>query len=176
MPPDRLADILCLRERRCVGAQRTFTHQRQRIMLAETELTRGLAGKCVDTHAFPDDCGEVRHKGVPLACRVFDLDRRVASGAITEREEPGAVRAHIQELQAAAPSKPARRVPINEQATQRQPTGRRNDGWNSKLARRAAHRAAEAAARGADPGPDPQGLAPPPRTVPLCAPRDLSTW
>ena len=145
---------LGLREQRYVTEQLAFTHQRQRIMLEETELTRRLAGKHVDTYAFPDGRYEVRWKGVPLTYRVFDKDQRVASGVIAERKELGAVLAHIQELQAAAPPKPARRVPINKQATQYQPTGRRDDGWNSKLARRAARRAAEAERR-ADPGPDP---------------------
>ena len=124
-------------------------------MLEETELTRGLAGQHVDTHAFPDGRYEVRHKGVPLAYRVFDKDQRVAFGVVAGRKELGAVLAHIQELQAALPAKPTRRVPVNKQATQYQPTGRRNDGWNSKLAKlQKARQAAEAAARGTDPGPD----------------------
>ena len=123
-------------------------------MLEESELTRRLAGQHVDTYAFPDGRYEVRHKGVPLAYRLFDKDQRVASGVIAGRKELSAVLAHIQELQAAAPTKPARRVPINKQATQCQPTGRRNDGWNSKLARPAARRAAEAEHE-ADQGPDP---------------------
>ena len=156
LPPNRLADILCLREQRCVTGQLAFTHQRQRIMLEETELTRRLVGKCVDTYAFPDARYEVRHKGVPLAYRVFDKDQRVASGVVTGRKELGAVLAHVQELQAAAPPKPARRVPVNKQATRYQTTGRRNAGWNSKLAKRhKARQAAEAAARAADQGPDP---------------------
>ena len=155
VPPDRLADILCLREQRYVTNQLAFTHQRQRIMLEETELTRRLAGKYVDTYAFPDGRYEVRWKGVPLAYRVFDKDQRVASGVVAGRKELGAVLAHIQELQAALPAKPARRVPINKQATHYRPTGRRNDGWNSKLAIRAARRAAEAAACKAGHDPDP---------------------
>lgn len=155
-PPDRLADILCLREQRHVTNQLAFTHQRQRIMLEETEITQCLAGKYVDTYAFPDGRYEVRHMGVPLAYRVFDKDQRVACGVVTGRKELGAVLAHIQKLQAALPAKPARPVPVNKQATQYQPTGRRNDGWNSKLARRQKTRqAAEAVARAADHGPDP---------------------
>ena len=121
-------------------------------MLEETELTRRLAGKYVVTYAFPDGRYEVRHKGVPLAYRVFDLDQRVASAVIAGRKELGAVLDHIQKLQAAAPPKPARRVPVNKQATQYQPTGRRNDGWNSKLAKR---QKARQAASAADQGPDP---------------------
>ena len=87
--------------------QLAFTHQRQRIMLEETELMRRLAGQQVDTYAFPDGRYEVRHKGVPLAYRVFDKDQRVACGVVTGRKERGAVLARIQELQAAAPPKPA---------------------------------------------------------------------
>ena len=76
VPPDRLRDILCWRDQRYVGAQLTFTHQRQRVMLEENELTRRLAGKYVDTYAFPDGRYEVRWKDVPIACTVFDLDQR----------------------------------------------------------------------------------------------------
>lgn len=137
-----------------MGAQLTFTHQRQKIMLEETELTRRLAGQYVDTYAFPDGRYEVRWKGVPLRYTVFDKDQRVASAAITESKHLGAVLAHIQEMQAAAPPKPARRVPIGKQATQYQPTGRRNDGWNSKLAKHYAAKRAAQAERAADPDPD----------------------
>ena len=77
-PPDRLADILCLREQCYVTGQLAFTHQRQRIMLEETELTRRLAGKYTDTYAFPDGRYEVRWKGMSLPYQVFDLDQRVA--------------------------------------------------------------------------------------------------
>ena len=54
------------------------------------------------------------------------LYQKGSQAAITESEHLGAVLAHIQELQAAAPPKPARRVPIGKQATQHRPTGRRN--------------------------------------------------
>ena len=54
MPPDRLADVLCWREQRYVGQQLAFSYQRKRIILDETDLTRGLAGKYVDTYAFAD--------------------------------------------------------------------------------------------------------------------------
>ncbi len=77
-------------------------------MIEETELTRRLAGQPVDTYAFPDGRYEVQWKGVPLTCTVFDKDQEVSRAAITEREELGAVLAHIQELQAAVPPKPAR--------------------------------------------------------------------
>lgn len=54
LPPHRLDEILCWRDRRYVGAQLAFSYNRRRIILEETELSRGLAGKYVDTYAFPD--------------------------------------------------------------------------------------------------------------------------
>ncbi|MGH0366831.1 ISNCY family transposase, partial [Sinorhizobium meliloti] len=47
LAPDRLKEILCKREQRYVGAQLTFSFERQRIMLEETEVTRGLVGRYV---------------------------------------------------------------------------------------------------------------------------------
>jgi hypothetical protein len=41
LAPDRLGEILCKREQRYVGSQLTFSFERQRIMLEETEVTRG---------------------------------------------------------------------------------------------------------------------------------------
>ena len=148
-------------------------------MLEETELTRRLAGRYVDTYAFPDGRYEGRHKGVPLAYRVFDLDQRVAFGVIAGRKELGAVLAHIQELQAAASSKPARRVPINKQATQHQPTGRR-ELWlelqagptpQGATGRRGRRPRGRPGARPMRPCPTAQD-----RTFLLCAARNPSTW
>ncbi len=61
--PDRLADVLCWRENRYVGHQLKFSYDRKRIMLEETDVTRGLVGKYVDTYAFVDGRFEVRWKG-----------------------------------------------------------------------------------------------------------------
>lgn len=52
LAPDRLAEILCKREQRYVGAQLTFSFERKRIMLEETEVTRGLVGRYVETYAY----------------------------------------------------------------------------------------------------------------------------
>lgn len=52
LAPDRLRDVLCKREQRYVGAQLTFSYERQRIMLEENEVTRGLVGRYVETYAF----------------------------------------------------------------------------------------------------------------------------
>ncbi len=62
--PDRLRDVFCFRDQRYVGKQLSFSYERKRIMLDETEMTRGLVGKYVDTFVFPDGRLEIRR-----ACR-----------------------------------------------------------------------------------------------------------
>ena len=70
--PDRLADVLCFRDERYVGNQLAFSYDRQRIILAENEITRGLPGKYVDSYEYPDGRFEFRWKGVSLPYSVFD--------------------------------------------------------------------------------------------------------
>ena len=62
----RLNDILCHREQRYVGAQLTFHYDRKLIILEQTELSKGLAGRYVDLYDFFDRALEVRWKGVLL--------------------------------------------------------------------------------------------------------------
>lgn len=64
--PDRLREVFCYRDERLVSKQLAFSYERQRIILTENEITRGIAGKYVDTLAFPDGGFEVRWKGVPI--------------------------------------------------------------------------------------------------------------
>ncbi|WP_413873539.1 hypothetical protein [Albidovulum sp.] len=98
--PDRLNDILCWRDERYVGQQLTFSYERKRIMLEESEVSRGLVGKYVDTYAWPDGRFEVRHKGFSLPYRVFDPDQqRVTHAAITENKHLSAALAYAKELQ-----------------------------------------------------------------------------
>ena len=90
--------------------------------------------KLTATFAFPDGQFEVRWKGVSTPYSIFDKDQRVTHAAITENKHLSAVLEHIKaEQDKAAPKKPR----AGKQATRYQPNGRRNDGWNSKLARRA---------------------------------------
>ncbi|MFA1678198.1 ISNCY family transposase [Rhizobium mongolense] len=96
---DRLRDILCKREQRYVGAQLTFSFERKRIMLEETEVTRGLVGRYVETYAYADGRLDVRWKGHSLPYRVFDKDQRVTHAAITENKRLGDVLAYIKERQ-----------------------------------------------------------------------------
>jgi len=96
---DRLKEILCKREQRYVGAQLTFSFERQRIMLEESDVTRGLVGRYVETYAFADGRLDVRWKGHSLPYRVFDKDQRVTHAAITENKRLGDVLAYIKERQ-----------------------------------------------------------------------------
>lgn len=132
--PGRLRDVLCLRDERYVGNQLAFSYERQRIILEENEITRGLPGKYVDSYEFPDGRLEFRWKGVALPHSVFDMDQRVTHAAITENKRLGAVLEFIKEEQDKGPPKKRR---AGKQRTRYKPSGRRNDGWNSLAARRA---------------------------------------
>jgi hypothetical protein len=99
LAPDRLTEILCKREQRYVGTQLTFSFERKRIMLAETEVTRGLVGHYVETYAYADGRLDVRWKGYSLPYTVFDKDQRVTHAAITENKRLGELLAYIKERQ-----------------------------------------------------------------------------
>jgi len=137
--PDRLCDIFCFRDQRYVTQQLAFSYERKRIILEETEISRGLVGKYVDTYAFPDGRLNIRWKGIPLPYSAFDKDQRVTHAAITENKHLSAVLEFIKDEQDKAAPKKHR---AGKQRSRYQPTGRRNDGWNSKLARRAKPRTA----------------------------------
>jgi hypothetical protein len=104
LAPDRLSEILCKREQRYVGAQLTFLFERQRIMLEESEVTRGLVGRYVETYAFADGRLEVRWKGYSLPYTVFDKDQRVTHAAITENKRLSDVLVYINQRQEQLPT------------------------------------------------------------------------
>ena len=99
LAPDRLAEILCKREQRYVGSQLTFSFERKRIMLEETEVTRGLVGRYVETYAYADGRLDVRWKGYCLPYQVFDKDQRVTHAAITGNKRLGDILAYVKERQ-----------------------------------------------------------------------------
>lgn len=138
--PDRLRDILCLRDERYVGKQLAFSYERQRIILEDNDITRGLPGKYVDSYEYADGRLEFRWKGIALPYKIFDHDQRVTHAAVTENKRLGAVLEHIKTEQDKAAPKKKR---AGKQRTRYTPTGRRNNGWNSKLARRAASQASD---------------------------------
>ena len=83
---NRLSDILCHREQRYVGAQLTFHYDRRQIILEQTELSKGLAGRYVEVYDFSDKPLEVRWQGHLLPYRVFNKDQRVSPAAIVENK------------------------------------------------------------------------------------------
>jgi hypothetical protein len=119
---DRLKEILCKREQRYVGAQLTFSFERQRIMLEESEVTRGLVGRYVETYAFADGRLDVRWKGHSLSYRVFDKDQRVTHAAVTENKRLGDVLAYIKERQ---DQRPTPKVRTNSEKNGYKPRGRK---------------------------------------------------
>ncbi len=126
---ERLGDILCWRERRHVGRQLTLCYERKRLMLEETELTRGLVDQYVDTYAFADGRLEVRWKGISLPYTAFDKDQRVSHTAIVETKRLSAALAYVKEMQ---DSQPAPRVKTNSEKTgYRVTTGEQL--WESQL-------------------------------------------
>jgi len=132
--PERLRDILCWRDERYVDRNLVLRYDRKRIMLEENDLTRALVGKYVDSYEFNDGALEFRSKGISLPYSAFDKDQRVSHAAITENKRLSAVLEHIKTEQDKAPPKKRR---AGTQATRYQPNGRRNNGWNSKLAKAA---------------------------------------
>ncbi|MGO8063739.1 hypothetical protein ACC716_36905, partial [Rhizobium johnstonii] len=122
LAPDRLHEILCKREQRYVGSQLTFSFERQRIMLEETEVTRGLVGRYVETYAYADGRLDVRWKGHSLPYKVFDKDQRVTHAAITENKRLGDVLAYIKERQEQLP---APKVRTNSEKNGYTPRGRK---------------------------------------------------
>jgi hypothetical protein len=120
LAPDRLQEILCKREQRYVGAQLTFSFERQRIMLQETEVTCGLAGRYVETYAYADGRLDVRWKGYSLPYTVFDKDQRVTHAAITENKRLGDVLAYIKERQ---DQRPTPKVKTNSEKIGNTPRG-----------------------------------------------------
>lgn len=127
---DRLADVLCWRDERYVGNQLAFSYHRQRIILAENEITRGLPGKYVDSYEFPDGRLEFRWKGISLPYAIFDKDQRVTHAAITENKHLSAVLEHIKAEQDKAPPKKRR---AGKQRSRYEPTGRKPSGRPSLM-------------------------------------------
>jgi hypothetical protein len=121
-------------DERYVDHNLVLRYDRKRIMLEENDLTRRLVGKYVDSYEYDDGSLEFRSKGIPLPYSAFDKDQRVSHAAITENKRLGAVLEFIKEEQEKAPPKKRR---AGTQATRYQPNGRRNNGWNSKLAKAA---------------------------------------
>lgn len=134
--PDRLAEIFCLRDKRHVSKDLTLKYDRKRLRLEVNDLTRGLAGKYVDTYEFPDGRIQVRHQGIALPCTIFDPhQQRVTHAAITDNKHLSAVLALIKAEQGKAAAKAEVRPESARNGYRK--SGRRNTGWNTLADRKA---------------------------------------
>ena len=99
--PDRLSDVLCLRDQRHVGQQLTFKYNNRKIMLEVSDMTRDLVGKYVDTFEMADGRLRVRWKGYELPYSIFeDRAQQISQAAITDNKRLGAALAMIKLQQA----------------------------------------------------------------------------
>jgi len=103
LDPERLADVLCVREKRRVGQQLTLMYERQKVMLEVTDTSREFVGEYVDLYGFPDGRFEVRWKGVSLPYTVFDKTQRVTHAAIVENKRLAEVLAFVKAQQDTLP-------------------------------------------------------------------------
>jgi hypothetical protein len=125
LPATRLADILCHREQRYIGAQLSFHYDRKQIILEQTELSKGLAGKYVELYDFADRPLEVRWNGALLPYRVFSKDQRVSHTAIVENKRLGHALALVKAQQ---DLKLATKVKTNSEKTGYKKRGRKAYG------------------------------------------------
>jgi len=101
--PERLADILCWREKRYVTQQLTVSYNRKMLILEPNDLSRKLFGKYVDTYQFVDGRVQLRWQGRVLPHKVFDKEQRVTHAAVTENKRLGEVLAFVKKEQEANP-------------------------------------------------------------------------
>lgn len=141
LPASRLADILCVRDQRQVGASLVVHYERRKFILDDSEHARSAIGRYVETYAYADRPFEIRWKGLSLPYRVFDpAQQRVAHAAITENKRLGDMLTFIKTQQDTDPPQVG---PVGKQRTRYTPTGKRGGGRKSGLERRAERRAAE---------------------------------
>lgn len=94
--PDRLREVLCLRDQRRLAKSLTITYDRKKLIVEDNDLARRAAGNYVDIFELADGRLQVRYKGMALPFRVFDpLQQRVTHAAIAENKHLSAVLAHI---------------------------------------------------------------------------------
>ena len=103
--PDRLSEVLCLRDQRYVTKDLTLKYDGKRIKLAVNDLTRALIGKYVDVYEHGSGRLQVRAQGVSLPHTVMNQERRITHAAITENKRLSAVLEHIKIEQDKAPPK-----------------------------------------------------------------------
>lgn len=112
----------------------TFSYERKRITIEENEVTRGVVGKSVNTHAWPDGRFEARWKRLSPPNRAFDPDQqRLTHAAITENKHLSAALAFAKEIQNARLAGEVAK--IGKQRTKYTPTGRKPPGPKGRVER-----------------------------------------
>jgi hypothetical protein len=131
---NRLTEILCHREQRYVSNQLSLTYERKRVILEQNDITRGLAGKYVETYAYADGRFDIRWKGHSLPHKIFDKDLRITHAAITENKRLSDVLAFIKERQdeQLAPKVKTNSEKLGYKSNGRKP-GRRTDSMNDPI-------------------------------------------
>lgn len=121
--PERLRDVLCKRELRCVSQQLSLSYERRQIMLEKNDISCGLVGKYVEIYEFADGRVDVRWKACSLPYTVFDKEQRVTHTAITENKRLGEVLSWIKAQQ--DESRPAPKIKTNSEQILYQKRGRK---------------------------------------------------
>lgn len=103
LTPDRLRNILCKREPRCVGAQLFLCRAKMGPARGE-HATYGLVGKYIESCALPARRLDIRCKGHPLPCCQLDTNQRVTHTVVTEKKLLSGVLAHIRQRPKHLPS------------------------------------------------------------------------
>ena len=141
LPASRLADILCVRDQRQVGASLVVHYERRKFILDDSAHARSAIGRYVETYSYADRPFEIRWKGVLLPYRIFDpSQQRVTHTAITKNKHLGDMLAYIKAQQEANPPQIGA---VGKQRTRYTPSGKRGAGRKSWLDKRAERRVAE---------------------------------
>lgn len=96
---DDLDDCFAWKEERTVSTSLTLQYDKVIFILQPNEVTRSLAKNRVTVVDYPDGRLAIRHKGVNLPYRTFDLRQQVDQAAIVENKRLGPVLAYIAERQ-----------------------------------------------------------------------------
>lgn len=142
LPASRLAEILCVRDQRQVGASLVVHYERRKFILDDSEHARNAIGRYVETYAYADRPFEIRWKGIALPYRIFDpVQQRVTHAAVTENKRLSEVLAHVMAQQDTAPPKAG---PAGKQRSRYALKGNAHRGRKGWVEKRAERRAADA--------------------------------
>ncbi|WP_439116608.1 ISNCY family transposase, partial [Paracoccus liaowanqingii] len=142
LPASRLAEILCVRDQRQVGASLVVHYERRKFILDDSEHARSAIGRYVETYAYADRPFEIRWKGIALPYRIFDpVQQRVTHAAVTENKRLSEVLAHVMAGQEVAPPKVG---PVGKQRSRYALKGNAHRGRKGWVEKRAERRAADA--------------------------------